>query len=325
MHLEDDVGIKVGLEVSNISNEVKTASGTVAYQVGTRNANTTLRLRDGETQVLAGLISDEDRRSAQKVPGVAQLPVLGRLFSSNNDTVNKTEIVLLITPRVIRNIERPGVRLEEFNSGTEMDVGRGAGGAAPAGERPARAPCHARNPQPRNRRPRKRRVRRQRASSEARCARAAAAMKARGFTLVELLIVVAIVALLASIAAPLAELSYQRGKEQELRTALREIREAIDTYKRAADDGMIEKSADSSGYPPSLKTLVEGVPDKSTPEEHALLPAPHPARPDQRRGLGRAWLCQPGERPAAGQGCLRRLLEERRDRSQQGPVQGVVT
>lgn len=95
-------------------------------------------------------------------------------------------------------------------------------------------------------------------------------MKARGFTLVELLIVVAIMALLASIAAPLAELSYQRGKEQELRTALREIREAIDTYKRAADDGKIEKSVDSAGYPPSLKTLVEGVPDKSTPEKSTL-------------------------------------------------------
>ena len=131
VHLEDDVGIKVGLEVSNISNEIKTGSGTVAYQVGTRNAATTLRLRDGETQVLAGLINDEDRRSAQKVPGLARLPVVGRLFSNNSDTVNKTEVVLLITPRVIRNIERPGVRLEEFNSGTELDIGR-SGGAGPA-------------------------------------------------------------------------------------------------------------------------------------------------------------------------------------------------
>jgi general secretion pathway protein D len=129
--LEDDVGIKVALEVSNISSEVKTSSGTIAYQVGTRNAATTLRLRDGETQVLAGLISDEDRRSAEQVPGLSRLPVVGRLFSNNRDTTNKTEIVLLITPRVVRNIERPGARLEEFNSGTELEVG-GQGGGAPA-------------------------------------------------------------------------------------------------------------------------------------------------------------------------------------------------
>jgi general secretion pathway protein D len=131
VHLNDDVGIKVGLEVSNISRETKTSSGTLAYQVGTRNANTTLRLRDGETQVLAGLINDEDRRSASQVPGLARLPVVGRLFQDKSDTVNKTEVVLLITPRVIRSIERPGVRLEEFNSGTELEVGAaGAAGAA---------------------------------------------------------------------------------------------------------------------------------------------------------------------------------------------------
>jgi len=130
VHLDRDVGIKVALEVSNISRETKTTSGTLAYQVGTRNAATTLRLRDGETQVLAGLINDEDRRSANQVPGLARLPVLGRLFQDKSDTVNKTEVVLLITPRVIRGIERPGVRLEEFNSGTELDVGRGGSGAS---------------------------------------------------------------------------------------------------------------------------------------------------------------------------------------------------
>jgi general secretion pathway protein G len=92
-------------------------------------------------------------------------------------------------------------------------------------------------------------------------------MKATGFTLIELLIVVAIVALLASVAAPLAELGYQRGKEQELRHALREIREAIDAYKRAADDGKIERKADASGYPPSLAALVEGVEEKTSPEK----------------------------------------------------------
>ena len=92
----------------------------------------------------------------------------------------------------------------------------------------------------------------------------------KGFTLIEMLIVVAIVALLASVAAPLAELGYQRGKEQELRHALREIRGAIDAYKRAADDGKIERKADESGYPPSLAALVEGVQDKTTPEKSRI-------------------------------------------------------
>ncbi|HUQ75545.1 MAG TPA: secretin N-terminal domain-containing protein [Burkholderiales bacterium] len=123
VYLDDDVGIKVSLEVSNIASQIKTSSGTVAYQVGTRNATTTLRLRDGETQVLAGLISNEDRRNSTQVPGLAELPVAGRLFQNKDDVNNKTEVVLLITPRVIRNIERPEVRLEEFNSGTEAEVG----------------------------------------------------------------------------------------------------------------------------------------------------------------------------------------------------------
>ena len=155
--LDDDVSIRIGLEVSNISGETKTGSGTLAYQVGTRNTATTLRLHDGETQVLAGLISDEDRRSAGQVPGLSRLPLLGRLFRNDNDTVNRTEIVLLITPRVIRNIERPGARVEEFNSGTELEVGRAGAAPAPiaplvvqppAAEAPAPPPPPAAGPQP---------------------------------------------------------------------------------------------------------------------------------------------------------------------------------
>jgi general secretion pathway protein G len=87
-------------------------------------------------------------------------------------------------------------------------------------------------------------------------------MMQKGFTLVELVITVAIVALLASVALPLAEVTVQRNKEKDLRHALREIRGAIDAYKKAADDGAIERKADESGYPPTLATLVEGVADK---------------------------------------------------------------
>jgi general secretion pathway protein G len=93
----------------------------------------------------------------------------------------------------------------------------------------------------------------------------------KGFTLIEMLIVVAIVALLASVAAPLAELGYQRGKEQELRHALREIRGAIDAYKRAADDGKIERKADESGYPATLAVLVEGVPVKTEAKDEKMV------------------------------------------------------
>lgn len=123
--MRDDVQIKVGLEVSNIVREIRSNSGTLTYQIGTRNAGTTLRLKDGETQVLAGLISDEDRSAASRVPGLGDLPLIGRLFSSQRDERNKTEIVLLITPRVLRGIQTDRPALTEFRSGTDNAVGGG--------------------------------------------------------------------------------------------------------------------------------------------------------------------------------------------------------
>ncbi|WP_175964387.1 prepilin-type N-terminal cleavage/methylation domain-containing protein [Burkholderia pyrrocinia] len=82
---------------------------------------------------------------------------------------------------------------------------------------------------------------------------------ARGFTMVELMVTLALMALLATAAFPLAELSARRDRELELRRSLREIRRAIDSYKQASDEGLIEKAADASGYPPTLKALVDGV------------------------------------------------------------------
>jgi general secretion pathway protein D len=142
IYLEDEVGIKVGLEVSNIVREVRAAAtGSLTYQIGTRNAATNLRLRDGETQVLAGLISTEDRRSASRVPGLGELPVAGRLFSHSTDTNNRTEIVLLITPRVVRTLARPEAGSVEFAAGTEASSGAPRLGSATSGlPTPASAP-----------------------------------------------------------------------------------------------------------------------------------------------------------------------------------------
>lgn len=123
VYLEDDVAIKVGLEVSTVVQQIKSAQGTLTYRIGTRNTATVLRVANGETQVLAGLIQDEDRRTADKVPALADLPLLGRLFTNNNDSRIKTEIVLLITPYVVRNLDRPPPSALAVHSGTEAGFG----------------------------------------------------------------------------------------------------------------------------------------------------------------------------------------------------------
>jgi len=119
IYADDEVAIKIALEVSSLGSAVKTSSGTLAYQIGTRNATTLLRLHDGETQLLAGLISRDDRTSSSRVPGVGDLPVLGRLFSSQQDSGQRTELVLAITPRILRNIRRPDANETELWVGTE--------------------------------------------------------------------------------------------------------------------------------------------------------------------------------------------------------------
>jgi general secretion pathway protein G len=95
-------------------------------------------------------------------------------------------------------------------------------------------------------------------------------MRARGFTLIELVITVAIVAVLASVALPLNELVVQRGKEGDLRRALREIRDGIDAYKQAFDEGRMVKRVGESGYPKRLEDLVQGVEDQKDPKKSRI-------------------------------------------------------
>ncbi|SEL57642.1 general secretion pathway protein D [Roseateles sp. YR242] len=123
IYLDDEVAIKVNLEVSSLVREVLSKQGSLSYQIGTRGASTSLRLRDGETQILAGLISDEDRSTGNRVPLLGDMPVAGRLFGSQKDDKQRSEIILSITPRIVRSLRRPELSNAEFLSGTESNVG----------------------------------------------------------------------------------------------------------------------------------------------------------------------------------------------------------
>jgi general secretion pathway protein G len=119
------------------------------------------------------------------------------------------------------------------------------------------------------------------------------ARPARGFTLLELVIALAVISVLVTMAVPVLQLQAQRMRESELRTALRELRGAIDAYKRATEEGRIARAADASGYPPSLEVLVEGVPDLRDPNKRPIyflrrLPR-DPMLEPEARGPGNGW------------------------------------
>lgn len=123
VQLDNDVTIKVALEVSSVTKTVTGPQSSIAYQIGTRQASTTLRIRDGETQILAGLINDNESRNSSGVPGLHDLPIAGRLFGTTKDSHDKTEVILLITPRVVRNVVQPSVAGAMSPSGTEAQPG----------------------------------------------------------------------------------------------------------------------------------------------------------------------------------------------------------
>jgi len=124
----------------------------------------------------------------------------------------------------------------------------------------------------------------------------------KGFTLIELLITVAIIGLLASVALPLAEVTVQRGKEADLRRSLRDVRGAIDAYKRASDDGAIEKALNKSGYPPTLAALVEGAVDKRDPKGARIYFLRRvPVDPVSGQEWGLRSYASPADAPSPGQ------------------------
>ena len=130
-----------------------------------------------------------------------------------------------------------------------------------------------------------------------------------GFTLIEVAVVVAVVGFLASMALPFAEKTVQRAREAELRGALRQIREGLDAYKRAHDEGRIERSPTDSGYPKRLEQLVEGVPDVKRADGmriHFLRRLPRdPFPPDPAAPAAATWgkrtYASPPEAPYEGE------------------------
>lgn len=119
---DGDVTIKMELEVSSILDRIQQKDGSVSYQLGTRNAETVLRLHDGENQVLAGLINDTQSTAGSHIPGLGDVPLLGRLFGYHTDDSQQSEIILSITPRILRPAMRPSLNNAEFDSGTETSL-----------------------------------------------------------------------------------------------------------------------------------------------------------------------------------------------------------
>jgi len=131
--------------------------------------------------------------------------------------------------------------------------------------------------------------------------------RSSGFTLIELMVTLAIMAVLVTVAVPMLQINSQRQKERELRAALTEIREALDAYKRASDQGRVPMRLGGSGYPPTLEVLVAGVEDQRSPTRQKIYFLRRiPADPMAGSGVspGESWglrsYASPPEEPAEG-------------------------
>jgi general secretion pathway protein D len=121
IHLNNTVTLKLGLEISSLGDPISFGNGQVQYKFGTRNTDTVINLRDGETVIIGGLIKDEERRGNIRVPLLGDIPILGKLFSHSDDGTIKTDILMSITPNIVRSMEIPDKEMQNFWSGTEGD------------------------------------------------------------------------------------------------------------------------------------------------------------------------------------------------------------
>lgn len=118
VHLDNSAMVKLGLEVSSLGENLGTTEEP-AYRIGTRNADTIMLLRDGETAILGGLIRDEERNTRLRIPGLGDIPLIGTAFTSFDKSATRTDVLLTITPRVVRSWQLVARANRQFYSGTE--------------------------------------------------------------------------------------------------------------------------------------------------------------------------------------------------------------
>lgn len=123
VHLNNTVTLGMKLEISSLGDAIDFGNGQKQYKFGTRRTDTTINLRDGETVIIGGLIKDEERKSGTKIPILGDIPILGKLFSSTDDGAIKTDILMSITPNIVRSVELPDKENQAFWSGTEEAYG----------------------------------------------------------------------------------------------------------------------------------------------------------------------------------------------------------
>ncbi|HXU45792.1 MAG TPA: hypothetical protein VN783_09710 [Thermoanaerobaculia bacterium] len=122
VHHNGEVTLKIKVEVSDISREIQAAGGQSQPVIGTRTIDTTIRLKDGETNFLAGLLRSDEKSSESGVPGLSEIPVLGRLFSNKKSDNSRTDVILTLTPHIIRNAEITADDLLPIWVGTEANI-----------------------------------------------------------------------------------------------------------------------------------------------------------------------------------------------------------